>query len=98
MLARVRREGRKIVLANGCFDLIHVGHVRYLEGARALGGFLAVAVNSDRSVRSLKGPGRPLQSESDRLLRSTPFTSTGKRCQCMIQSTCLGVSGRGARL
>ncbi len=54
------------MLANGCFDLIHVGHVRYLEGAKQEGDFLVVAVNGDRSVASLKGPGRPILSESDR--------------------------------
>jgi D-glycero-beta-D-manno-heptose 1-phosphate adenylyltransferase len=57
---RLRREGRRIAFANGCFDLLHVGHVRYLEGARALGDVLVVGVNSDLSVRALKGPGRPL--------------------------------------
>lgn len=57
---RLRREGRRIVLANGCFDLLHVGHTRYLHGARAEGDVLVVAVNSDRAVSGLKGPGRPL--------------------------------------
>ena len=57
---RLRREGRRIVFANGCFDLLHVGHVRYLQGARAEGDVLVVAVNSDRAVSGLKGPGRPL--------------------------------------
>ena len=59
-LADVRRQGRKIILTNGCFDVLHVGHVRYLEGAKKLGGFLVVAVNSDGSVRTLKGAGRPI--------------------------------------
>src|SRR5437868_5848659 len=58
--------GKKIVLANGCFDILHVGHVRYLEGARALGDALVVAINSDRSVRALKGPGRPILNEKER--------------------------------
>ena len=57
---RLRREGRRIVFANGCFDLLHVGHVRYLQGARAEGDVLVVGVNSDRAVSGLKGPGRPL--------------------------------------
>ncbi|MFH1574625.1 MAG: adenylyltransferase/cytidyltransferase family protein, partial [Acidobacteriota bacterium] len=57
---------RKVVLANGCFDLIHVGHIRYLEGARAEGDVLIAAVNSDASVRLLKGEGRPLQPQSER--------------------------------
>jgi len=59
--------GRKIVLANGCFDILHVGHVRYLEGARQLGDVLVVAINSDRSVRALKGEGRPILSEPERV-------------------------------
>lgn len=69
-LARVskalRAEGRRLVVTNGCFDLIHVGHVRYLQAARKLGDALAVAVNGDASVRALKGEGRPLNRESDR--------------------------------
>lgn len=59
-------EGRRLVFTNGCFDLLHVGHVRYLQQARALGDALAVGLNSDRSVRELKGEGRPINSESDR--------------------------------
>ena len=62
----LRKQGRKLVLTNGCFDLLHLGHVRYLQAARALGDALAVAVNSDDSVRVLKGEGRPLNSESER--------------------------------
>ena len=61
-----RAEGRRLVLTNGCFDLLHVGHVRYLQAARALGDALAVALNSDASVRALKGEGRPINPESDR--------------------------------
>lgn len=59
IVARRRRGGARIVLANGCFDLLHVGHIRYLTGARRLGEVLIVALNSDRSVRRLKGAGRP---------------------------------------
>src|SRR5262244_1800474 len=59
--------GRKVVLANGCFDILHVGHLRYLEGARALGDVLVVAINSDRSIRSIKDPGRPILSEDERV-------------------------------
>jgi len=59
--------GRSVVLANGCFDILHVGHLRYLEGARALGDTLVVAVNSDRSVRSIKDPGRPILDENERV-------------------------------
>lgn len=61
-----RAEGQRLVLANGCFDLVHVGHVRYLRGARAAGDLLIVGVNSDRSVRALKGEGRPLLDEAAR--------------------------------
>ncbi len=66
LIAALRARGSKVVFGNGCFDLIHVGHVRYLQGARALGDTLIVGINSDHSVRELKGPGRPLQSEEDR--------------------------------
>jgi len=59
-LEEERARGRRIVLANGCFDLLHVGHVRYLEGARREGDVLVVAVNSDASVQQIKGPGRPI--------------------------------------
>jgi D-glycero-beta-D-manno-heptose 1-phosphate adenylyltransferase len=61
-----RRAGERITLANGGFDLLHVGHVRYLHGAKALGGKLVVAVNSDESVRALKGAGRPVMPEDER--------------------------------
>ena len=59
-------RGKTVVLANGCFDILHVGHVRYLEGARKLGDTLVVAINSDRSVRGIKGPGRPILNEDER--------------------------------
>lgn len=65
-VAEVRGKGEKIILANGCFDLFHVGHVRYLRGAKDLGGFLVVGVNSDRQVATLKGPGRPFMPENER--------------------------------
>jgi len=61
-----RRAGERIILANGNFDLLHVGHVRYLHGAKALGGKLVVAINSDTSVRALKGEGRPVMPEQER--------------------------------
>jgi D-glycero-beta-D-manno-heptose 1-phosphate adenylyltransferase len=61
-----RAQGDKITLANGCFDLLHVGHVRYLHAAKELGGRLIVAINSDESVRMLKGNGRPLMPASER--------------------------------
>ena len=57
---RLRREGRRIAFANGCFDLLHAGHVRYLQAARAEGDVLVVGVNGDETVRALKGPGRPV--------------------------------------
>src|SRR3977135_2583885 len=63
---QLREAGKKLVVTNGCFDLLHVGHVRYLAAARALGDALAVGVNGDRSVRELKGAGRPLNNERDR--------------------------------
>src|ERR1041385_7002405 len=59
-------RGRKLVFTNGCFDLLHLGHVRYLAAARALGDALLVAINSDSSVRELKGAGRPVMNESER--------------------------------
>ena len=65
-VAEWRRAGARITLANGCFDLLHVGHVRYLRAARELGGKLVVAVNSDGSVRGLKGAGRPLMPAEER--------------------------------
>jgi D-glycero-beta-D-manno-heptose 1-phosphate adenylyltransferase len=61
-----RRTGERITLANGNFDLLHVGHVRYLRAAKALGGKLVVAINSDESVRALKGAGRPIMLEHER--------------------------------
>ncbi|MGA2947863.1 MAG: adenylyltransferase/cytidyltransferase family protein [Candidatus Sulfotelmatobacter sp.] len=63
---RWRRAGERIVLANGNFDLLHVGHVRYLRGAKELGGKLVVAINSDESVRTLKGEGRPIMPAEER--------------------------------
>jgi rfaE bifunctional protein nucleotidyltransferase chain/domain len=61
-----RKTGKKIVFTNGCFDLLHVGHVRYLKEARTLGDILVVGINTDRSVQVLKGPTRPIQNENDR--------------------------------
>jgi D-beta-D-heptose 7-phosphate kinase/D-beta-D-heptose 1-phosphate adenosyltransferase len=65
-LAPLKAEGKKIVFTNGCFDLLHVGHVRYLQEAKSLGDVLVVGVNSDASVKRLKGPTRPVQIEADR--------------------------------
>lgn len=64
--ARLRGEGKRLVFTNGCFDILHVGHVRYLQRARELGDVLIVAINSDRSVRELKGALRPIMSEQER--------------------------------
>jgi D-beta-D-heptose 7-phosphate kinase/D-beta-D-heptose 1-phosphate adenosyltransferase len=66
VLRRAQRRGERVVFSNGCFDLLHVGHVRSLEEARSHGDRLVVAINTDRSVRSLKGPGRPVVGERQR--------------------------------
>ena len=65
-IAQYRKENKKIVFTNGCFDLLHVGHVRYLKQAKALGDILMVGFNTDASVQKLKGPTRPVQNENDR--------------------------------
>lgn len=65
---RLRRDRRTLVVTNGCFDLLHAGHITYLEQARNLGDALLIGLNSDASVRTLKGPSRPLNSEQDRAL------------------------------
>jgi len=62
----LRAAGKRLVATNGCFDLLHPGHVRYLQAARSLGDALVVGLNGDRSVRELKGPGRPINNERDR--------------------------------
>jgi len=67
LLRRFRAQGKKIVFTNGCFDILHAGHVTYLERAKRLGDVLVVGLNSDSSVRRIKGPGRPVNSERDRL-------------------------------
>ncbi len=69
LIARVqtaRRDGARIVFANGCFDVLHAGHVRYLQGAKALGDLLVVGINADSQVAALKGPGRPVMGERER--------------------------------
>lgn len=66
IVEKLKRENKIIVLANGCFDILHVGHIRYLEEAKTFGDVLIVAVNSDRSVRALKGPDRPYMNELER--------------------------------
>src|SRR5216684_3669736 len=67
-LAEPKRRGERVVFANGCFDTLHVGHIRYLEGARREGDILVVGVNDDASVGDLKGPGRPILDEGARAL------------------------------
>jgi rfaE bifunctional protein nucleotidyltransferase chain/domain len=66
LVSERRAAGERIILTNGCFDLFHVGHIRYLAGAKELGGFLITAINSDEQVRSLKGAGRPFMPERER--------------------------------
>jgi D-beta-D-heptose 7-phosphate kinase/D-beta-D-heptose 1-phosphate adenosyltransferase len=66
IIKNLKSKGKRIVFTNGCFDLLHLGHVRYLEEAKSLGDILVVAVNSDSSVRKLKGPKRPILPEADR--------------------------------
>jgi len=77
LLDHLRAEGKKIVFTNGCFDLLHPGHIRYLEKARAEGDLLVVALNSDSSVRRIKGPGRPILPED-------------QRCEVMAALECVG--------
>lgn len=66
LIREAQAKGLRVVFANGCFDLLHVGHVRYLQDAKALGDLLILALNSDKSVAALKGPGRPIQSQEER--------------------------------
>ncbi len=66
LVEKLRKEGRKVVFTNGCFDILHVGHLRYLEEAKEQGEILFVGVNSDDSVKRLKGPTRPINNENDR--------------------------------
>ena len=66
LLKRLKEQGKTIVTTNGCFDILHVGHVRYLEKAKSFGDVLIVALNSDKSVKSIKGESRPINNENDR--------------------------------
>ncbi len=66
LIRQCQAQGRTVVFVNGCFDLLHVGHVRYLQAASSLGDILVLALNSDRSVQDLKGPGRPVMPELER--------------------------------
>ncbi|HOB73173.1 MAG TPA: adenylyltransferase/cytidyltransferase family protein [Phycisphaerae bacterium] len=85
--ARLRAAGKSIVFANGAFDLIHVGHVRYLEGAAAEGDVLVVAVNSDESIRRYKGPDRPLQPLAERMEIVAAFRAVDL-VTCFDEPTC----------
>jgi len=78
--AAMRASARKLVVTNGCFDLLHAGHVRYLEGARSQGDVLLIGVNGDQSVRELKGPGRPLNGETDRAIVLAALESVDAVC------------------
>lgn len=66
LLKKLKEQGKTIVTTNGCFDILHVGHVRYLEKAKSFGDILIVALNSDKSVKSIKGESRPINNENDR--------------------------------
>lgn len=66
MIESLKKQGKKVVFTNGCFDILHVGHMTYLEEAKAFGDYLFVGVNSDDSVKRLKGPTRPINNEKDR--------------------------------
>ena len=70
LLKRLKEQGKTIVTTNGCFDILHVGHVRYLEKAKSFGDVLIVALNSDKSVKSIKGESRPINNENDKWNRN----------------------------
>lgn len=79
LIEDLKKQGKKVVFTNGCFDILHVGHMTYLEEAKAFGDYLFVGVNSDESVRRLKGPTRPINNENDRAellagLKSVDYT------------------------
>lgn len=76
----LRQRGQKLVVTNGCFDLLHLGHVTYLECARNLGDVLLIGLNSDEAVRQLKGPNRPVNSETDRASVLAALESVGAVC------------------
>lgn len=71
---KLKKQGKKVIFANGCFDLIHVGHIRFLKAARAKGDILVVGLNSDESVREIKGLGRPIIKQKDRALILSSFS------------------------
>jgi rfaE bifunctional protein nucleotidyltransferase chain/domain len=76
----MRKSGKRLVVTNGCFDLLHLGHVTYLENARNLGDALLIGVNSDVSVRELKGPARPVNAEQDRAAVLAALASVDGAC------------------
>lgn len=78
--ARLRREGKRIVFTNGCFDLLHLGHVDYLKKAKSLGNVLVVGLNDDASVRRLKGPPRPIMPQADRAAVVAALASVDYTC------------------
>jgi rfaE bifunctional protein nucleotidyltransferase chain/domain len=77
---KIQASGKKLVVTNGCFDLLHLGHVSYLEAGRKLGDILLVGVNGDKSVQELKGPGRPVNCETDRAAVLAALESVGAVC------------------
>lgn len=79
-IAEIQNQGGKVISTNGCFDILHVGHVTYLEQARALGDFLIVGINSDASVKRLKGKDRPLQDEASRAVMLRALRSVDAVC------------------
>ena len=76
----LQTAGRRLVVTNGCFDLLHVGHVTYLEAARSLGDALLIGLNADQTVNALKGPGRPVNSEADRAMVLAALESVSGIC------------------
>lgn len=80
IVAEAKRAGKKLVFTNGCFDILHAGHVRYLAEARALGDLLIVGLNSDASIKRLKGEGRPVNPEEDRALVLAALQSVSYVC------------------
>jgi len=78
--ASMRAKGKRLVVTNGCFDLLHLGHITYLESARANGDALLVGINSDASVRELKGPDRPVNNETDRAAVIAALESVSAAC------------------
>ena len=77
---RLHEEGKKVVFTNGCFDILHRGHIEYLQRARALGDVLVVGVNSDTSVRRIKGPDRPIVNQEDRIYVLSNLSSVDYAC------------------